>query len=381
MPINRALLFYISVNSGHQMAAMAVEESIRALDKNVETLNINHFRYTNPVLAQVIMKTYHEMLRHRPELWDYLYDNDNVREKTKKFRTLLHKFNSVKLHRLIEWYKPDIIISTQAFPCVAMAEYKRMNGNNIPVVGVITDYGVHSYWVDPDVDLYVVPTETERGRLIDLGINEDRIEILGIPVSPRFSVPLDNKKLRYKFGIDTKRAVVLVMGGSQGMISMDEIVRYLSKLPLEIHLIVVCGVNRQLFKKLQKIQPRLKMPMNLYGYINNIEELMSVSDLIITKPGGLTITEALVKKLPMVIINPIPGQEAKNTDFLIRNKAAVKALDARDVARRVGDLVSNPNTIRQMKQSISNICRPSAAFDIARTVIEWNKSYAKISLV
>lgn len=363
------------------MAAMAIEDSIRILNRGVETLNINHFRYTNPVLAQVIMKTYHEMLKRKPELWDYLYDNDNVREKTKKFRTLLHKLNSAKLHRLIEWYKPDIIICTQAFPCVAMAEYKRMNGNGVPVVGVVTDYGVHSYWVDPDIDLYIVPTQTEQERLAGLGVDRNRVEVVGIPISPRFYTPLDNKKLKSRFGIQSGRSVVLVMGGSQGMISMDEIVRYLAKLPLDMHLIVVCGANRELYKALQKLQPRIRVSINLYGYINNIEELMSIADVIITKPGGLTITEALAKNLPMVVLNPIPGQEAKNTEFLIKNKVAVQAQDARDVARRVGDLISNPTILRQMRQSMHNIARPTAAFDIARRVIHWDSQDAEIPAI
>lgn len=350
---------------------MAIEDSIRILDRNIETLNINHFRYTNPVLAHLIMKTYHGMLKRTPELWDYLYNSDNVREKTKKFRGLLHKFNSVKLRRLIKWYRPDIIVCTQAFPCVAMAEYKRMHNDGMPVVGIVTDYGVHSYWIDPDVDLYVVPTQEGRDRLVALGVEKNKIEVIGIPVSPRFTMPLDNKRLRQRFRIDSGKPVVLVMGGSQGMISMDEIVRYLAKLPLDMHLLVVCGVNKKLYKRLQKIKSRLNVNINLYGYIGNIEELMSISNLIVTKPGGLTITEALSKELPMVIINPIPGQEAKNTGFLIKNKVAVKALDARDVARRVGDLVSNPNVLKQMRQCISNIAKPTAALEIAERVIHW----------
>lgn len=355
------------------MAAMAIEDSIRALDRNVETLNINHFRYTNPVLAQLVMKTYHSMLKRKPELWDYLYDNDNVREKTKRFRNLLHKLNSIKLRKLIDWYKPDIIVCTQALPCMAMAEYKRMNGNSIPIVGIITDYGVHSYWADPDVDLYVVPTQDGKDRLINLGVSKNKIEVIGIPISPRFCMPLDAKKLKSKFKIDANKPVVLVMGGSQGMVSMDEIVKYLAKLPLDMHLIIVCGVNKQLYKRLKKIKSRLKTNMVLYRYVNNIEELMSIADLIVTKPGGLTVTEALAKGLPMVIINPIPGQEVKNTEFLVKSKAAVKAKDARDVARQAGDLISSPGLLRQMKQSITNIARPRAAFEIAERIINWNK--------
>jgi len=370
--VKKILLFYISVNSGHQMAALAIEDSIRMLNQRVDTLNINHFHYTNPVLAQLIMKTYHGMLKRTPELWEYVYDNDRVRNRTAKFRDLIHKLDSKKLQRLIEWYQPDIIVCTQAFPCVSIAEYKRQCQKDIPVVGVVTDYGIHSYWVDPDVDLYVVPNIASQERLKGLGVEKNRIEVKGIPVSPRFSLPLDKKKLRYKFGITNKGSVVLVMGGSRGMISMDEIVKYLVKLPLSIHLLVVCGANRQLYKRMQTIKKRLKARMNIYGFVNNIEELMSVADVLVTKPGGLTITESLVKRLPMVIINPIAGQEAKNSSYLIKNKTALQAADARDVARRVGDLAGNPEVLEQVRNNISAIMKPNAAREIADRIINWD---------
>ena len=371
MNLNRILIFYISVNSGHQIAAMAIEDAIRILDRSVETLNINHFRYTNPVLAQLIMKTYHGILKRTPEIWDYLYDNPNVKDKTGKLRNLVHKLNTIKLRRLIEWYKPELIVCTQAFPCVAMAEYKRSRKVDIPIVGIVTDYGVHSYWVDADVDLYVVPTEESKERLVELGVSGSRVEVLGIPVNPRFYVPLDQDKVRCRLGIDGAKPVVLIIGGGQGMISMEEIVRYLAKLPLEFYLIVVCGTNKSLRKKLEEVQERLRLPMQIYGYVTNIEEFMSIADIMITKPGGLTITEALVKRLPMVIVNPIPGQEAKNTEFLIRHKAAIMAKDARDVARHVGDLISSPSELERLKQRMSSLSKPKAAFDIAQRIIYW----------
>lgn len=355
------------------MASMAVEDSIRSLDRNIETLNINYFRYTNPLLSRLIMKTYHSMLRRKPELWDYLYDNDNVKQKTEKFRNMLHKLNNVKLHRLIEWYKPDIIVCTQAFPCAAMAEYKRVHNSNIPIVGIVTDYGVHAYWADKEVDLYVVPNQAGMDKLVELGIDRNKIETIGIPIFQKFCLPLDNRKVRGKFNLDNGKPVVLVMGGSQGMVSMDEIVKHLIKLPLDLRLIVVCGANKKLYKKLEKIQAKFKVQMHLYKYVNNIEELMSVADLIVTKPGGLTVAESLAKGLPMVIVNPIPGQEAKNTEFLVRNKAALKAEDAGDVARHVGDLISHPDALKEIKRLIANIARPDAAPKIAERIIYWGE--------
>lgn len=352
------------------MASSAVEEGIRSLNCNIDTLNINYFRYTNPVIADVIMRTYHGMLRKRPELWDYLYDNNNVKEKTTRFRNILYKINSAKLRKLVDWYNPDVIVCTQAFPCVAMAEYKRTQNIDIPIVGVVTDYGVHSYWADKDVDLYIVPNQEGKDKFTALGIDKTKIEIISIPILSKFYLPLDNKKLRYKFGLDNGESVVLIMGGSQGMVSMDKIVRQLIRLPLNLHLIIVCGENRVLYKKMEAIGRKYKVNMHLYQYIDNIDELMTISDLIITKPGGLTITESITKGLPIIIINPIPGQETKNTEYLVSKNVAVKAGDERDVARHVGDLLTNPALLKDMKTAITNLSKPKTAVEIAEKIIE-----------
>ena len=353
------------------MAAMAVEDSIRILDRDIETLNINYFQYTNPVFSGLVMKTYHGMLKRRPEVWDYLYDNDAVRERTAKFRNLLHKLNNKKIRKLLDWYKPDILVCTQAFPCVALAEYKRAQNLDMPLVGVVTDYGVHSYWADEAVDLYIVPNVEAKEKLVKLGIKNERIEILGIPIAPKFYIPLDKKKLKIKMGIDDGKPVLLIMGGSQGMVYMDEIVRHLSKIPIEMHAIVVCGVNKKLYADMRKVRAGSKLKIHLHQYVRNIEELMSVSDIIVTKPGGLTVSESLSKGLPMVIINPLPGQEAKNTEYLVRNNAAVIAKDGRDVARRISDLMSSSSNFKEMKRSVDAVARPRAGFDIAERIINW----------
>ncbi len=373
MALNRILLFYISVNSGHQMAAMAIEDAIRIVDRNVETLNINHFHYTNPVLAKLIMKGYHGMLRKTPELWDYLYDNNVVREKTSKLMELVYKLNTIKIHRLIQWYKPELIVCTQAFPCVAMAEYKRTRKVQIPLVGVVTDYGIHSYWVDKDINLYIVPTVNCRDRLVQLGVDSKRIEVHGIPISPRFSVPLEAAKIRHRLGINGSTPVVLIMGGSRGMISIDEIVEDLARLPEPLHLLAICGANRSLYRRLQKLQGRCQASISVFSYVSNIEELMSIADVMVTKPGGLTITESLSKKLPLIIINPIPGQEAKNTEFLINNQVAIKANDSRDVSQQVSGLLGSARERESLRQRINNLGVKNAGLDIAKRVIYWEK--------
>jgi len=372
MKLNKVLIFYISANSGHQSAAMAIEAAIGIIDKRGKRLAIDYLRYSNPIINKLVIKAYHSILKRTPEIWDYLYDNPRVKKKTTRLIDLAHKLNSAKIHRLIKWYKPDIIVCTQAFPCIAMADYKRRRKSNIPIVGIITDYGVHSYWADKDVDLYIVSTEKEKSRLIKLGIRKCRIDVLGIPVNPRFYEPLDKVELKWQFGMEKGKPIILIMGGSKGMISMEKIVNALIKLSLDFYLVVICGTNKSLHRKLAKIQKRTGFPMQVYGYVRDIEKFMSLSDIMITKPGGLTITEALIKRLPMIIVNPIPGQEAKNTEFLNRHNTAVQAKDAKDVAGYIKKFITNPAELSRFRERLFNLSKPHALFDIARRIIYWD---------
>lgn len=370
MDRKKALLMYISINSGHHKAALALEKALEILDPSVEVLSINSLNYTNPLVEKVINKTYMGVIKNRPEVWEYLYDNPKVFRNISKLRDLIHRFNSGKLKTLLDDFKPDVIACTQAFPCGIVADYKASFGLDIPLIGVLTDCAPHSYWVFDSVDYYVVHSEATMNKLIENGISRERIRIFGIPIDPKFANKLNAGSIMTKLGIDKSIPTILIMGGGQGLGPIAEMVFSLNKISRPIQMLIVAGTNGRLFKWLESRSRNFRMRSFIFGYASNIDELMSIATLIITKPGGLTISEAMSKSLPMVIIRPIPGQEAKNTEYLLKEGVAIKADSPRDVGILTEALLNQPAKLEQMRQNARRIAKPNSAIEIAKLILE-----------
>jgi len=370
----RVLLLYISVNSGHQKAALAIEKALNLLDPEVEILNVNSFNYTNPLVEKVINRTYLGVIKNRPEVWEYLYDNPKVFRSLGKLRDLIHRFNSGKLKTLLDEFKPDVIACTQAFPCGMIADYKVSFGLNAPLIGVLTDCYPHSYWFFDSVDYYVVNSETATNKLAEHGIPREKIKVYGIPIDPKFANDVDTDAVSEKLGLDTKKPTVLIMGGGQGLGPIAELVNELNRTSRTQQMIVIAGSNNRLFDWLERRKRSLRIKTAVYGFTSEVDELMSVSTLIVTKPGGLTISEALSKRLPIIILNPIPGQEAKNTEYLLSEGAAVKADSAADAALLTDMLLGHRSKLEQMRGNAQRIAKPRSSVDIAKLILECTRS-------
>lgn len=367
----RILLMYISVRSGHQMASMAVEEALKHMRPDTEVLSINAFNYTNPVFEKIINSVYMKVIEKKPEIWDYLYDNPNFEKKTKKLKDLIHKYNSIKLKRLIEDFRPDAVGCTQAFPCGMIADYKKFYNVELPLFAILTDFNSHMYWIYNDVDFYCVASETARQRLIETGVDGNKIKIYGIPISRQFSREIDKGETLKKFNINSDRPNLLVMGGGSGIGPIKDIVLSLEKIELDFQILVITGMNKKLFKEMNKLSGRIRKNLFVFGYVDDLGEIMEISDIIITKPGGLTSAEALAKGLPMIIVNPIPGQEAYNTQYLLQTNAAIKADSINDVRGIVKGILSDKGKLLQMKQAAKQWGRPEAALDIAKLMLSY----------
>ena len=174
--MKRVLLLFISEHSGHHCASLSIEKALHQLDPSVETLNINSFNYTNPILEKVINRAYMSVVKRTPELWDYLYDNPKVLKRTQSLREMIHRFNTGKLKTLLDDFKPSAILCTQAFPCGMVADYKKTFDLKVPLVGVLTDYAPHSYWIYNNVDQYIVPSQDTGNKLIANGIDSSKIK-------------------------------------------------------------------------------------------------------------------------------------------------------------------------------------------------------------
>ncbi len=365
----RILFFYLTRGSGHHAAAKAIVDALGTLDPSVETMSLDAFGYSNPVLAKVVLKTYLGVIRTAPEVWDFLYDNERVMKRIAKVRDRFNRATSEKLRKLIESYRPDCIVCTQAFSCTVVANYKEKHHSKVPLVGILTDFVAHRYWGNPQTNLYVAPTRDTAIALLAQGVNRERIRDYGIPIKPEFAKEIDKSKLTRSLGLVPAVPKIVVMGGSRGLGPMKQVVGRLDRIPKPFELIVICSLNRKLFKQLKERAPRLRHPMKVYGFVNNMTEWMTVADILVTKPGGLTTAEALVKQAPMVICNPIPGQEEKNTQFLLANGVAVRADQPRELARVVQGLLESPDPLERMRRNSAALSKPNAAMDSAREIL------------
>lgn len=366
----RILLLYISEDSGHHCASIAIEKALKKLDPSIETLNINSFNYTNPILEKIINRTYMSVVKRTPEVWDYLYDNPKVMKQAQKLRDMIHHFNKGKLKTLFEEFKPDGVICTQAFPCGLIADYKKTFNLEMPLIGVLTDYAPHSYWIFDRVDKYIVPSIETGQKLVDNGVDPAKIIPYGIPIDEKFSIDLDREEIFRKLGLDPKIPVVLIMGGTQGLGPIKELVMIIDRLPLALQMVIPTGINKKLFKWLKQHKHCLKKKALILPFADNIDELMQISTIILTKPGGITTAEALAKGLPMLIINPLPGQEAMNTKFLLKEGVAVKAETCSDAGVLLEELLYSNTKLKLMGSKAVSLAKPDSALNIAKLSLE-----------
>jgi len=353
---------YIHEFSGHHEAALALEKAFKALLPHVECRLIDALRYTHPVLGRLITRTYLEILKKRPEVWEYLYDNPKVLANTRELRRHIHKSDSVKLKSLLEEFRPDAVVCTQAFPCGIISDTKATTGSRLPLYGVLTDYLPHSYWIMENVNQYFVPSLEAKEKLHQDGIYENRISVVGIPMD--FSEEPAASKNKPK-----GTSLVLVMGGSQGMGPIEKIVDALDRSGEDFGIAVATGRNKKLFRKLNARKRKFKKNVAIYPYGPAIPQLMQHAALLISKPGGLTIAQSLAYRLPIIFIDPIPGQEAMNASFLLRHHAAVEARSAEETALLAEELLRSPAKRQLIQRNMASLACPDAARRIAGIVL------------
>jgi len=368
MSANKILLLYISEHSGHHCASLAIEKALHELEPGAETLNINSFNYTNPILEKVINNAYIGVIKRTPEIWDYLYDNPSVLKRTQRLREIIHQFNGSKLKVLMDEFRPDAVVCTQAFPCGMVADYKKSFNLNIPLVGVLTDYAPHSYWIYNNVDRYIVPSEETGEKLIANGVDAAKVVPFGIPIDSKFCRTDDRAKICEKLKIEVNAPCILIMGGTQGLGPLREVVRQLDRSYLNLQIIVAAGTNKKLHDWIAS--HHFKKKVLSLSYAENINELMEIATVIITKPGGITTAEALAKGLPMLIVNPLPGQEAMNTVFLLKEGVAIKSENPADVVILLEELLYNKHKLDTMREKARAVSKPDSATNIAKLILE-----------
>ncbi len=375
----RILLLHISNVSGHRSASMAIENALTRLNPDVEVKNIDGFCYVSPVMEKIINTLYMFVIKRVPQFWEHLYDNQDVLKKTASFRARTHKLKDKKVRAMFQEFSPDAIVCTQAFPCSLIADYKSRHNLKIPLIGVLTDYAPHSYWISEYVDSYIVPAEEIKQRFIQKGVDQSRIKAFGIPISVKFQQNHDRGAIAKELGLSLDKPVILIAGGGQGLGPIEKIVTALGNLNREVELIVACGTNQKLYKKLLRLTAKkiLKNPVLVVGYTQRMDELMEISNLMVSKSGGLSSAEALSKALPMLIVHPLPGQESQNAQFLLKAGVALKAETVSELKEKIEILLKDKAQLENLRSRALALSRPQAAAETAELILKLtDKEYA-----
>jgi processive 1,2-diacylglycerol beta-glucosyltransferase len=320
-------------------------------------------------MSRVVSEGYLQMVKTIPQMYGYMYRQAERATEVGPFRLWAHQFTAGNLRALMEKERPDVVVCTHAFPCGAMVEYKRAYDDALPVVGVVTDFAVHAFWIHPEVDAYAVATEAMRDVMVARGIAPERIAVTGIPVDPRFTENGESRTtLRERLHLPAGRKIVLMMGGGLGMGPIVKMMDALSGSREPVCAVVIAGRNTKLRVRVLAAARALDYPVRVLPFVDNVHEYMHASDVLLTKPGGLTTAEALVAGVPMILFKPLPGQEERNVRYLTERRAAVRARTPLELERCVRDLIENPARTERMAAAIREIARPNAAAEIAGIV-------------
>lgn len=354
---------------GHTSAANALKTALAQQDPLFEATVVDSYKYAASVVSSVVSNGYLRMVKTIPQMYRFLYNRAEKATEVGPFRAWVHQFTASNLRPFIAEFRPDIVICTHAFPCGVMAEYKNQFSDAPPVIGVVTDFVVHSFWIHPNIEAYAVATEEMRSTLVARGIDSERIVVSGIPVNPAFGARhADRRDLRQQLGLPPDRSVVLLMAGGVGIGPVEMMMQALDRVTMPLCAVAIVGRSSRLEQRVLEHAHRVHYPVRVMRFVNNVHDYMHASDVLITKPGGLTSSEALVARIPMVLVKPLPGQEERNTRYLVQRRAALRAKNQRDLTRMVETLLGSAEKRLQMRSAMQELGKPHAAVQIAAAI-------------
>ncbi len=363
----KIIIAYASAGAGHFKAAQALFNCFNEKYPSIDVKLVDLLDKADGLFKYSYISFYTFMVRHAFFLWGWLF---SISEKgllkviVRKLSTASHYLNTHPFSRYLVEEDPDVIISTHFAPPEIAAHLNRQGKIKAKLVTVVTDFGVHPFWVSQGTDLYIGASEFTRKQLIKLGVEDKRIRVCGIPVDPKFLKIHDRDTLCRDLGIDKDAFTVLVMTGSFGIGPIEEIVKALCK---EAQVLVVTASNAKLREKLTKANlPRAK----IFGFVSNADDLMAVSDVIVTKPGGLSTSEILVMGLAPIFISAIPGQEHWNVEAMKSAGVGKEINDIDDIRKKVIEYRDNPDELLAVKERIRKVRKPNSAEEICDAVCQ-----------
>jgi processive 1,2-diacylglycerol beta-glucosyltransferase len=365
----RALIATATAGAGHLQAAAALHEAwLEQHSANaVEVVDVLDFvpRFYRKAYAE----GYLEIVKRSPELYGLVFrlsDHPNLMRRLEPLRKVLSRVTARRFVDHVKRFRPDVLFCPHFLPIEMVRDLRRKLGSALPyLVSVVTDFHAHAFWIQEGIDLYCVAAEATKRDLLNAGVPARRIAVTGIPISARFRKRQHPAGLRKQLKLSSGIPTLLLLSGGFGMGPVAQILDEVERLRSRVQILVVAGRNKALKKALEVRTHR--HPTTVFGFVTNMEELMTVSDLLITKAGGLTTSEALALGKPLLIVDPIPGQETANADFLIKHGAAVQVTDRSRISRTIQRLLAS-GKLAKMSAAAKSLGKPRAAIAVLREV-------------
>jgi processive 1,2-diacylglycerol beta-glucosyltransferase len=369
----RILVLSASVGAGHLRAAEAVEMALRELDPSAMVQNLDVLGFTNAAFRQLYGRAYLDLVNRAPHVLGYFYDlfdqPPSARHKADRLRLLVEKLNLRKFLKVLRTTVWDVIVNTHFLPAEMIASLRRLGQLDSPHLTVTTDFETHRLWVNQPCNHYFTATAEGAANLQHWGVPAGDVTVTGIPIHPAFSQAKDRAECRRRLQLSDGRPVILQLAGGFGVGPVERLCRGILAVETPLELVVVAGRNEELRTRLEQLDAPPRHLVHVLGFTTQMDELMAAADLVVSKPGGLTTSEALARGTPMVIVNPIPGQESRNSDYLLENGAAIKINNVGTLPYKLSQLLSAPDRLAHLAANAQRLGRPRAAFQVAQAAL------------
>ncbi|MCH5185873.1 MAG: glycosyltransferase [Oscillospiraceae bacterium] len=370
--MKKVLIVSVKAGYGHHSTAKAVIECFEK--KGIECCMLDMFEYINHRLNNSVNKGYLLSTKYTPDAFGKVYSKlDKKDEKYEKYSmvSILSNMVSHKLREYTDEYNPDVIITTHSFASMVMS-YMRENDKISckHIIGIVTDFTIHPFWESTSLDYYVTADELLTHQAVKKGIPPHKILPFGIPVRANFSKKIPRDTARRQLGLSDKQTILFIMG-SMGFGNIEKSVQSIDKAYGDFQILCVCGNNKKMKKELEKMcgENAFTKEIRIYGFVSNVDVMMDASNVVITKPGGLTTSEVLAKGLPLILMNPIPGQEDRNMEFLVNNGAAMMVTETFPVDEALYSLTESNRRRDILIKCAEYLGKPNAAENLCNFII------------
>lgn len=371
----KILIFYACYGGGHFNAAKSIADCLEKYYDDIDLELIDCMKYVNKTIEKVTTTAYNEMAKKAPWAWGKIY-SDSQKGPLAHLSSRSNKIMAIKLLRLLREKQPDLIISTHPFGSQMCSYLKRKGKIEAKIATVMTDFAPHDQWLigSDFTDYYFVATEKMKNYLISKNINKNNIFATGIPLSEKFLQQYDREKISSSIHLKPNKKNILFFGGGEfglGKSRTLEIFENFVKYCTDMQIIAIAGKNKKMKLNFENIVQKYNRndDVAIFQYTTRVPEFMNISDLVVTKPGGLTTTESLASQLPMVIINPIPGQEEENAEFLVENGIAIWIKKNDNVVEVLDQLFNDEQKLESMKENTQKLARLNSTKDICDILI------------